>query len=350
MEIRVLGPLEVTSGDGRPVVVGGQLPGAVLASLALVEGHPVPAGRLPAQVWPEDAPDGRNRLQVHISRLRRLLGGDAITTEAGGYCLRLPPGALDAARFSRLAAEGHAAPQGQDPASAARLLREALGQWRGRPLDGFPDTGFVAGVIARLDESRLTATEDRVDADLRLGGHEELAGELEALIREHPLRERMWGHLILALYRADRQGDALAAYQRARRFLGDELGVEPGPALRKLQEAVLRQDPALDAPAGRALDGPGPAAHGGGRDAAGNLPVAPPALIGRAADLDALASPLLDSRLVTITGAAGWARPAWRSRWPASCAASTATGHGWLSSPLPATPRPCPRPLRRRWA
>jgi len=300
----VLGPLEVATDDGRLVSVGGQLPRAILVALALAEGRPVPAGQLLAQVWPEELPEGRNRLQVHISRLRKLLGGDRIVTEAGSYRLQLPPGALDAARFSRLAAEGHTALQGQDPASAARLFREALGLWRGRPLEGFLDTGFAAGVIARLDESRLTATEDRIDADLRLGGHAELAGELEALVREHPLRERMWGYLILALYRAGRQGDALAAYQRARGILGDQLGVEPGPALRKLEEAVLRQDPALDAPAGRALDGPGPPARGAGRDA-GNLPAAPSALIGRAVDLDAVASLMRDSRLVTITGAGG---------------------------------------------
>ncbi len=293
MEIRVLGPFEIVTDDGQRVDVGGHLPQALLVALALAEGRLVPADQLLDQVWPGEGLGDRNRLHVHISRLRKMLGGDRILTRAGSYSLQIPAGALDAARFGQLAADGRAALQRQDAAEAGRLLRQALGLWRGRPLAEFADTAFAPGMITRLEDARLTATEDRIDADLVLGGHGELTSELEALVQEHPLRERLWGQLILALYRSGRQGDALGAYQRARVVLADELGVEPGPELRKLEAEVLGQDPALDAPAGA------------DEHSSGNLPAAPSALIGRAAELGAVASVLRDSRLVTITGTGG---------------------------------------------
>ena len=296
MEIRVLGPFELVGDDGQLVDVGGHLPQALLVALALAEGRPVPADQLLDQVWPGEGPGDRNRLQVHISRLRKMLGSDRILTRAGGYSLQIPAGALDATRFGQLAAAGRAALQRQDAAGAGRLLRQALGLWRGRPLAEFADSGFAPGMITRLEEARLTAAEDRIEAELMLGGRGELAGELEALVQEHPLRERLWGQLILALYRAGRQGDALEAYQRARAVLADELGVDPGPELRQLEAAVLAQDPALDAPAA-------PAEADERRS--GNLPAAPSALIGRAAELAAVASALQASRLVTITGSGG---------------------------------------------
>ena len=221
-----------------------------------------------------------------------MLGSDRILTRGGSYSLAVPAGALDAARFGQLAADGRSALQRQDPAEARRLLRQALSLWRGRPLGEFADSAFAPAMITRLEGELLTATEDRIEADLMLGGHGELASELQALVQEYPLRERLWGQLILALYRSARQGDALAAYQRARAVLADELGVEPGPELRTLQAAVLGQDPALDAPAGAG-------------DGSGNLPAAPSALIGRAAELEAVAAALRVSRLVTITGPGG---------------------------------------------
>ncbi len=283
--------------NGQPMDVGGRLPQALLVALALAEGRPVPADQLLDQVWAGSEFGGRNRLQVHISRLRKMLGSDRILTRAGGYSLAIPGGALDAARFGQLAADGRAALQRQDPAAARRLLRQALGLWRGRPLAEFADTGFAPAMITRLEEARLTATEDRIEAELMLGGQGELTGELEALVGEHPLRERLWGQLILALYRAGRQGDALGAYQRARAVLADELGVDPGPELRKLEAAVLGQDPALDAPA---------AVPRQAREyRPGNLPAAPSPLIGRAAELGAVASTLQVSRLVTVTGTGG---------------------------------------------
>jgi predicted ATPase/DNA-binding SARP family transcriptional activator len=297
MEIRVLGPFELVGDGGQLMDVGGHLSQALLVALALAEGHLVPADQLLDQVWPGAGLGDRNRVQVHISRLRKVLGSDLILTRAGGYSLKIPAGALDAARFDRLAGSGRAALQRRDAAEARRLLRQALGLWRGRPLAEFADTGFAPSMITRLEEARLTATEDRVEAELMLRCHGELTGELQALVREHPLRERLWGQLILALYRSGRQGDALAAYQRARAVLADELGVDPGPELRNLEAAVLGQDPALDAPAAV------PAEADDHR--LGNLPAAPSALIGRAADLGAIASALQASRLVTVTGPGG---------------------------------------------
>ena len=148
--------------DGQPMDVGGRLPQALLVALALAEGRPVPADQLLDQVWAGSEFGGRNRLQVHISRLRKMLGSDRILTRAGGYSLAIPGGALDAARFGQLAADGRAALQRQDPAAARRLLRQALGLWQGRPLAEFADTGFAPAMITRLEEARLTATEDRM--------------------------------------------------------------------------------------------------------------------------------------------------------------------------------------------
>jgi predicted ATPase/DNA-binding SARP family transcriptional activator len=310
VELRILGPFEVVDDDGRVVDVGGARPQALLVALALAGGHPVSADQLLDQLWPGADFPARNRLQVHVSRLRKVLGGNCIVSRAGGYTL-VPPGTLDADRFEDLAARGRAALRLQDAFTATRLLRQALGLWRGAPLAEFADTEFAAAVITRLWEARLAAVEDRVEADLMLGGHGELAGELEVLVRAHPLRERLWGQLMVALYRSGRQGDALGAYQRARAVLSGELGVDPGPELRRLEAAVLAQDPALDAPAAHsaaaqdpALDAP--AAHPGvGGSRRHNLPAAPNTLIGRSAELAAIVSLLQASRAVTVVGVGG---------------------------------------------
>jgi predicted ATPase/DNA-binding SARP family transcriptional activator len=297
VEIRVLGPLEVVGDDGHVMDVGGPRPRALLIALALAGGYPVPADQLLDQVWRDEQPMDRNRLQVHISRLRRTLGGDHISTQAGGYALAVPAGALDADQFERLAADGCAALKREDAATAADLLRQALGLWRGAPLAEFADSGFAAPVITRLEETRLAAIEDRIEADLILGGDGELTGELEALVRAHPLRERLWGQLIVALYRSGRQGDALGAYQRARAVLADQLGVDPGPELRRLESAVLSQDPTLG--------GPGAGRRPADRARSGNLPAARNALIGRRAELGQVASLVQDSRLVSVVGVGG---------------------------------------------
>ena len=299
----MLGPFELAGDDGQLVDVGGPRSQALLAALALAEGRLVPADQLLDQIWPGDGPGDRNRLQVHISRLRKTLGSDRILTRAGGYALQLPAGSLDVTRFGELADAGRAALQRRDADAAARLLGQALGLWRGQPLAEFADTRFAPGVISRLQEARLTAAEDRIEAEQMLGGRGELTGELQALVGENPLRERLWGQLMLALYRAGRQGDALAAFRRARAVLADELGVDPGPELRQLEAAVLAQDPALDAPVPAAAeDGAG---AGVVQARSGNLPAAPSALIGRTAELAAIASGLQASRLVTITGPGG---------------------------------------------
>ena len=298
MELRILGPLEVVGDDGRPIDVGGRRPQSVLVALALARGHPVPADQLLDEVWRGERLD-RNRLQTQISRLRRVLGDEHICTRGGGYALEIPAEAVDAARFDQLVTVARAALQAGDVAAAARLLREALGLWRGSPLPEFADDGFARPVITRLEEARLAAAEDRIEADLLLGRHGELTGEIDALVQEHPLRERLWSQLMIALYRSGRQGDALRAYQRARTVLADELGVDPGSELKRLETAVLSQDPALGGPSTR------PAAAGEPADCIGNLPAAPAALIGRRAELDAVAATLRDSRLVTIVGAGG---------------------------------------------
>ena len=259
----------------------------------------MPADQLLDGVWRGERLPDRNRLQIHISRLRRVLGDEHICTRGGGYALEIPAEAVDAARFDQLLADGRAALQAEDAAAAARLLREALGLWRGSPLPEFADDEFARPVITRLEESRLAATEDRIEADLLLGRHGELAGELDALVQEHPQRERLWGQLMVTLYRSGRQGDALRAYQRARTVLADELGVDPGLELKRLESAVLSQDPALGGPAARQ------AAAGESADRIGNLPAAPAALIGRRPELDAVAAALRDSRLVTVVGVGG---------------------------------------------
>jgi predicted ATPase/DNA-binding SARP family transcriptional activator len=298
VELRILGPLEVLDDDGAPVDVGGARPRTLLVDLALAEGRTVAAEQLLEDVWRGEGIPARNNLQVHVSRLRRALGDNRIATRGGGYALDLPRDALDAARFEGLTAEGRAALHAGDAEAAATVLRDALALWRGDALVDFADEAFARPVITRLEESRFTALEDRVDADLLLGRHEELIGELEALVQEHPLRERLWAQLMTALYRAGRQAEALRAYQRARAVLADQLGIDPGPALQRVEEAVLAQDPALAPP-------PRPAAVDTGRERSTNLPAATTLLIGRATELDATFTLVREHRVVTIVGAGG---------------------------------------------
>ena len=235
MELRILGPFEVLDDSGIPVDVGGSRPRALLIDLALAQGHPVPADQLLEDVWSGERIPTRNSLQVHVSRLRSVLGEDRIVTRGGGYALDLPRDALDAARFDRLSAEGRAALHAGDAEAAATVLRAALALWRGDALVDFADQAFARPVITRLEESRFKAIEDRVDADLLVGRHADLIGELEALVQRYPLRERLWAQLMTALYRAGRQADALRAYQRARTVLAEQLGIEPGPALKQVE-------------------------------------------------------------------------------------------------------------------
>jgi len=243
MDFRILGPVEVFV-EGQPLPLGGQRPRALLAYLLLHANDVVASDRLIDELWFEAPRGGTAALQTQISRLRRLLG-DRIVTSGAGYALRVEPGELDLDRFRSLLAEAGA---DSDPAERSRRLREADALWRGVPLGGL-DVPFAVVEAGALEELRLAALEDRLEADLELGHNGELVSELSTLVAHHPLRERLRGQLILALYRSGRQADALEAYRETRRMLNDELGLEPGPALRELEQAILRQDPGLVRPA-----------------------------------------------------------------------------------------------------
>jgi len=248
MELRILGPLEAWRGD-RPVRLGGPRERAVLALLLLHAGEVVSADRLLDELWGERPPaTARKSLQVRIVTLRRALGKDILQTRPGGYVLAADAVDLDLRRFEQLVADARAALGADRPEAASRTAAAALGLWRGPPLSEFAYQSFAQAPIARLEELRLAALEVKLEAELARGRHAEALAELEALVAEQPLREGVRGLLMLALYRCGRQADALEAYRRARQMLLDELGIEPGPALRELQRAVLQQEPALDLP------------------------------------------------------------------------------------------------------
>jgi DNA-binding SARP family transcriptional activator len=244
MEFRILGPLEVLDGD-RTLELPGQRQRSLLALLLLHANQVVSSSRLIEELWPDEASESyAGALQASVSRLRKSLGPGAelLVTFPTGYVIRLAPEQLDLDRFERLVQDAGAA----EPREAADQLREALGLWRGPALADFAYEPFAQAAIGRLEEVHLLAVEMRVDADLALGRHAALVAELDSLAVEHPLRERLRGQLMLALYRSGRQAEALAAYQSARRVLVDELGIEPGSALQELERAILRQDPALE--------------------------------------------------------------------------------------------------------
>src|SRR4051794_29465271 len=262
---RILGDLEVVQ-DARPVPLGSHQQRAVLAMLVLHAGEIVPAERLIDGLWGDAPPaTAAKTVQVYVSRLRHALGApDVIATRDHGYALHAGRADVDLAIFERLTAEARAASAAGDADQAAAALREGLALWRGDPLAEFAGEPFARPEIGRLQELRLEALELRAEADLALGRHAALAGELQRLADDHPYRERLHELLMLALYRCGRQSDALAAYRRTRAQLVDELGIEPGPALRELHEAILRQDPGLDAPAAPPPPGaeaPAPAPH-----------------------------------------------------------------------------------------
>jgi DNA-binding SARP family transcriptional activator len=249
MEFRILGPVEVWDGRGE-VPLGGPKPRALLAVLLLHPNQVVPGDRLIDELWGEDSPEGAAAaLRVNVSRLRKTLPQDVLTTRSPGYVIRVEPDELDLHRFERMVDEGRSLLARGLAADASERLRDALSLWRGPALADFAYESFAQPAIARLEEIRLAAVELRIDAELSLGRHDTLVGELEALVAEHPLRERLRGYLMAALYRSGRQAEALDAYQDARRTLVDELGIEPSPALHELERAILRHDPALAADA-----------------------------------------------------------------------------------------------------
>ncbi len=245
MDVRILGVLEVVEGgEARPL--GGAKQRGVLAILLLHRGEVLSSECLIDELWGAGAPASAGKaLQGYVSHLRKALGRGLLHTEGHGYRLALAPGQLDLDEFERLAAEGRGALSDGDPATAADRLRNALDLWRGPPLADFAYEPFAQAEIARLEEARIACLEDRIDADLALGRHAALVGDLEALIAEHPYRERLRAQLMLALYRCDRQADALQVYRTARSQLLDELGIETSERLRELEGAILAQAPRL---------------------------------------------------------------------------------------------------------
>src|SRR3954470_14102398 len=247
MEFRILGPLEVEA-DGRLLKLGGAQPRALLALLLLHANEVVARDRLIEELWDGQAPEtAATAIQVHVSQLRKVLGADVILTQRPGYLVRAADGELDLRRFEESVVKARTA----TPAEGAELLREALALWRGAPLADLGPS-FAPGERSRLEEARLAALEQRIDADLELGRHTQLVPELEGLVHDYPLREHLRGQLMVALYRSGRQADALDAYKTGRRLLEEELALEPGEELRRLERAILEQDESLTTAPGSA--------------------------------------------------------------------------------------------------
>jgi predicted ATPase/DNA-binding SARP family transcriptional activator len=297
MEFRILGPLEVAEG-GRPLQVGGTRERALLAILLIHAGEVVSADRLIEELWGSDLPGNpANALQVVVSRVRKVLedsaGPSRLVTRKPGYVLEVRQEELDAGRFRRLVQEARQQEAGQ-AAPAERglaLLEEALGLWRGPALAEFALEGFAREEIARLEEERFRAVEMKVEAELALGRPAQLVGELKALVAANPLRERLRGQLMLALYRSGRQGEALRVFAEGRGVLAEELGVDPGPELQELHQRILVQAASLIPRAGT--------------EPRGNLPAPLTSFVGRHAELAEARELLARSRLVTLTGPGG---------------------------------------------
>jgi predicted ATPase/DNA-binding SARP family transcriptional activator/tetratricopeptide (TPR) repeat protein len=300
MQIGLLGELKVLGDDDVDIVVTGAKMRALVAILALHVGRPVPTDQLVDALWGEDPPPAvRNGLQGLVSKLRRALGStDVVAMRGGGYALELDPTAVDVHRYEQLVTEAREAAVDGDHAGAIRRLTAAELLWRGDPLIDFTYEQFASTTIGRLTELRVTAIEERLDLEMQVGGHQGVIGELELLVTAHPLRERPRGLLMVALYRAGRQADALRVFQDGRRILGDELGLDPGPDLRKLEAAILAQDPTLDAPSA------GPAAVALA-DVRPTIPESLTPLLGRDAEVEVLTQLITESRLVTLVGSGG---------------------------------------------
>ena len=295
MQFRILGPVEVLDDDGVSVPLGPPRQHALLAALLVHLGEPMPVERLIGLLWGEAAPPSAPTI-VHgsVAGLRRALEavgsrGRVLVRQASGYALGVPANDVDALRFEQLVDEGRRQVR-DDPEQASALLARALSSWHGPPLAGV-NAPFAAGAVHRLEELRLEAVEARAEADLALGRHTDLVSELEAIVSEHPLRERPWALLMVALYRCGRQSDALAAYQSVRRILDEQLGVLPGPELEALQHAVLQHHPSLDPP--------------GATPARSTLPRPLGEFVGRRREIAELAELLEVHRLVSVVGAAG---------------------------------------------
>ncbi len=289
LEIRVLGPFEVLAG-GTPADVGGAKRQALLAMLALRRGQVVDVDSLVDGLWGEELPAApRNALHHHIARLRAALGEESIVGSPNGYALA--DARIDAVRFEQLLGETRAALRGGDAASATEAAASALALWRGPALQGLTVTSWFSAEAQRLETLRVDVLEEQFEAALALGEHRELVPALRSALADNPFRERLWAQLMLALYRSGRQADALEIFQEARRVLAEELGLEPGPELRRVQEAILAHDPAIAVPVEPRRRG--------------NLPAPSTSFVGRADELRQLAGVLHEQRLVTLTGPPG---------------------------------------------
>jgi predicted ATPase len=294
MEFRILGPLEVLDGQ-RVIAFGAAKQRALLGVLLLHANEVVSPERLIDELWGQRPPASAAKvIQGYVSQLRRRLGRDTIATRSPGYQLRADEDAVDATRFRRLVAEARRLAAGGDHERADTRFGEALALWRGPPLADVVVESYARNEIERLEEERLAALGDRIDCQLALGRQEDVIPELGTLVGQHPLRERLHAQLMLALYRAGRQADALAAYQEARRTLTEQLGLDPSAELRQLEKAILAQDPTLAAPVHE-------------RQPRSNLPVQPSSFLGRERELAEVLSLLArhDVRLLTVTGAGG---------------------------------------------
>jgi predicted ATPase/DNA-binding SARP family transcriptional activator len=294
IEFRVLGPLEVLR-DGEQVRIPGDKERALLASLVIHRGDVVSTDQLIDQLWGDDLPDNpANALQAIVSRVRKALNREGvIATRKPGYRLQLAPESIDAVRFEDLAQR--AARLGtDDPSRASELLTEALSLWRGSPYADLAYDDLAQPERARLEDLRVAALEEKIAADLALGRNSDALSELERLVAAHPLRERLRGQLMLALYRSGRQADAIAAYHETRRVLDDELGLDPGPELENVYQQILRHDASLE-PARESVAGASPT----------NLPARVTSFVGREAEIEDVTALLRNNRLVSIIGPGG---------------------------------------------
>ena len=308
MEFRILGPLEVVDGDELIDIPGTKLR-ALLALLLLHPNQVMSTDRLVDGLWGEAPPKtAPNTLQSHVSHLRTALtgrrpgeNGQLVVTRFPGYLLAVDPDHIDAGRFERLAGGGRRALDDSSPEEAVIKLTDALSLWRGPALADFAFEPFASSEGARLEELRLAVVADRMEAQLALGRHADVAGQLRQLVDEHPLRERLWAQLMTALYRCGRQAEALRAFSELRRALGEELGLEPSHELQRLEEAILLQKPELDwhppaMPVERRRPGP-PVRH--------NLPLQLTSFVGRETELERVTEALAEARLLTLCGPGG---------------------------------------------
>jgi predicted ATPase/DNA-binding SARP family transcriptional activator len=302
IRIGILGPLEVRDDRGLPVPVGGARLRSLLIRLAISPGRAVPVDTLVADLWAETSPAvASNAVQALVSRLRTAVSREIVNREPTGYRLSLQPEEIDAWAFEVAVAAARDTLADGDSARAATSLRRALGMWRGPALADVADAPFAAPTIARLGELRLAATEDRIDADLAAGRGGELVHEIEELATQHPLRERLAGQLMQALYSAGRQADALGVFEATRRELATALGVDPSPALAAVHLAILRGELAVQAP-------PAVTVSPGARQPplrVSNLPAQLTSFVGRDEEIRRVTKLLGESRLITLTGMGG---------------------------------------------